>query len=215
MLIEAAPLEQRNGQRVAHGHRHCRARCRGEVQRTGLFTHAAIQRDVARLRQRRADISRQRDELHLQPFQRLQQTDEFFRLAAIGHGQHRVAPLQHAQIAVMRFGGVKKKRWRARARKRRGNFPPDQPRLAHPAYDNAALAANEKLDGPFKACVEALQDFLNRLRLDFQHAARGVQTHERPRTKSGDSKALRLGSRGAACRRPRMFLRGCAPTGRI
>ena len=128
----------------------------------------------------------ERDQSQSQPLNRFQQRDDFFGVAAVGHGQHHVIAHQHAQIAMNRLGRMQKNRRCPRAGKCRGDFPSDQPRFPHADHDHAALAGQQQFDGSLKARIQTLQQSVERLGLDAQNAARGIETHctLHPRTRA-------------------------------
>ncbi len=66
------------------------------------------------------------------------QVDNLARLARIGHQQHHVMGLQHAQVAVLCFAGVKIDRRGAGGRECRGNVLGYLPGLAHAGGDQLA-----------------------------------------------------------------------------
>ena len=57
-FLEAAALEQRNRQRIAHGERRSSGGGGREIQRAGFFFHGDVEHDVARLRKRGARLAR-------------------------------------------------------------------------------------------------------------------------------------------------------------
>src|SRR6266581_6820444 len=174
---KAAAFEERDGQRVAHGHRHGGA-CRGrEIQRTGLFLDAYVQHHVARFRQRGMKFASQKDDGHFQALERFEQANDLFGFAAIGDGQESISTGEHAQIAVQGFRSVQKKGWSAGAGKGGGNFSADETRLSHAGDDDAPFADEQDVHGFVEAGVQPREHVLNGLRFDLEHTPRGIKAH--------------------------------------
>ena len=142
LFPETARVQQRHGQRVAQRELRRGAGSWRQVQRAGFPGHTAVQNHVSLPGQRRLQSARDGDERHAQPAQHRQDRDQFFALAAIGNGQHQVAGLDHAQIAMAGFGRMHEKCRRSGRCERRGNFPADMPALAHAHDDHPAAAGH-------------------------------------------------------------------------
>ena len=153
--LEALAQAYRNGERIAQ-RQHCRgARRRRQVQAAGFAFHAAVERHIARLRQRRLQIAAETDQRIAFALERRQQSQNLLSLAACGERNDHVAGHQHAEVAVHRFGGMQKQ-CRASGRTQRcGNLLRDDAALAHAGDDHAPIAlaaAHNQLDGAIKVC---------------------------------------------------------------
>ena len=107
-FLEAAAFQQRNCERVAHGHRRGRGGGRCEIERASFFFHRDIQNDVARAGERRARIRGEGDQLDAETLHRFDQFDQFLGFSARRNRHQHIVSGQHAQIAVQRFGSVQK-----------------------------------------------------------------------------------------------------------
>ena len=121
-LPESLGDEQRHRQRVAERERRGRACGRHEVHRARFLGDVAIERDVRRLAERRRAVAGYRDHPCAEALDRFEQPQQLLRLAAVRQRDDDIVALQHAEIAVDRFGRMKKERRRAGARQRRGNL---------------------------------------------------------------------------------------------
>ena len=90
-LGEAAMLQQRDRERVAHRERRRRARGRREVERAGLRGHADVEVHVRLARERRLRVAGHRDERRIHALEQGQDGQEFGGLAGIGDREHDVA----------------------------------------------------------------------------------------------------------------------------
>ena len=120
------------------------------------------------------------DKAHLQPLQGFEQTHDLFGFAAVGDGQESVAAGEHAHIPVKSFGRVQEKGGGSRAGECCGDFSSDEAGFSHAGDHDAAFAGEQKVHRFFEAGIETRQDVLNRLRFDFENAARGVEAHGWP-----------------------------------
>src|SRR5713226_10042002 len=102
---------------------------------------------------------------------------------------------------------MQKERRRTSARKRRRNFPPNQPGLAHARDRNAPLASEEHVYGLGEARVQSRLYLLQRARLNLQDPAGRFQAHDNPRVLITP---FQLG-RSSAC----LPQAGCARTSQI
>ena len=81
LAAEALVLQQRDGERVTQRKRRGRARGRCEVVRARFLAHPRVQRNVAQLRQRRADLARDGDGAYTEALEMFEQPKELIRLA--------------------------------------------------------------------------------------------------------------------------------------
>ena len=177
VVAEIATFKKRDGKCVADGH--CDGSARGwrEIQGTGFFFHADVESDVAGFGESGFEIAGQSDERNFEALERFEEMNDFFGLAAVRDGDERVAAREHAEVAVERFGGMKKERWSAGAGERCRNFSRDEAGLAHAGENDAAFAGEEEVDGFFEGGVEARENVLNGLRFDFKNSTRCVEAH--------------------------------------
>src|SRR5208337_3921650 len=204
-IVRAKPalLQQGNGKSISDGHRHgCAGRGR-KIQRTSLFLHADVQRYIAGFRQRRLQISRERDDRDFQPFQRLQQIQDLFRFAAVADGQQGIAARQHTQIAVQRVRRMQKERRRAGARERSGNLAADQPGFSHARHNHASLAGEKHFDRAIERSVESCQYVLNGLGFNAENAARGFQAHALLQRRTREESSFKRARSCASCAKGR------------
>ena len=184
VFFESAPLEQRDGQRVAHGHGGGGGSGGREIQRAGFFFHGDVEDDVAG----RASVERGL------AVSVISGTPSRFT-ASSNSTNSSVSPLEemasstssagkHAQVAVQRFGGVQKKRRRAGAGKGGGDFAADQAGFAQSGDHDAAFAAIEEFDGALEARIKALDQAGDGFGLDAQDtlAVSGVRSLARLRS---------------------------------
>ena len=101
-------------------------------------------------------------------------------LAAVRQRNDHVVGLDHAEIAVNRFGRVEEEGRRAGAGERGGDLPADDARLAHAGDDDAAAAVEQQPDGALEAVVEPIDEREDRGRLGLQDLAR--ERDVRPRS---------------------------------
>src|ERR1700740_1159178 len=99
-----------------------------------------------------------------------------------------------------RFCRLQGERRRPGTRKRPGNLPSDEPRLAHACNYNAAFAAKQQFHRSLERGIQPLEHLLKRLRFNAQNAATRLETHRPP--SSVPAAAVTRG-RGAACCAPR------------
>src|SRR5262245_56849280 len=146
-------------------------------------------------RQRRAGISRHRDQLDAEPFDQLQEPDDFLRLAALGDRQDDVPGHHHSDISVHRLRGVQEQRRRTGTAEGGGDLRPDQYRLAHAGHDHASLAGAQGVHGAVERLVQAGHEIQDGLRLQLQNLARDGPGHQSVLTiASMASTCLRRGS---------------------
>src|SRR5207253_4982512 len=156
LFLESAFFCQRHRQRVTKREHRCRRSCRRQAKAACLTCHGTVERNVSsasergsvsfrgrRLprRFRRNLIASHCDNWNLQPFERRQQPQDFFRLATRGKRQHYVPAHYHAKIAVDRLHWVHKQCRRSRRTQSGGNLPGDNSTLAHASHDHAPGAA--------------------------------------------------------------------------
>ena len=140
LLGEAARLEQRDRQRIAHRERRRRACGGGEVQRARLGGNADVQVHRGDPRECRARIAGEGDQRDAEPLDRRHDGQDLVGFARIGQRQHRILAGDHADIAVARLAGVHEERRGTGARERGGELAADMPRFAHSRDDDAAAA---------------------------------------------------------------------------
>ena len=101
-------------------------------------------------------------------------------LAALRDENRDVAGTHHAKVAVDRFGEVEEGRRRPRRGEGRCDLPGDVARLAEPADDQLAVAAEDQLHRFFERTVEAVRQGVERARLvmeDFASELQHVANH--------------------------------------
>ena len=156
LLPEALAHEQRHRERVAQRQRRRGAGGRREVERARFLVHAAVERDVGRLPERRAREAGHGNHLRAHAANGLEQPENLAGLAAVRQRDHGVVRLQRAEVAVNGVGRVQEERGRAGARQRRGDLAADDARLAHAGQQHAAAAGGEQIDGGGERGVQAV-----------------------------------------------------------
>ena len=145
-VLGAEPFldQERHRQRVAERQSGRGAGRRHEVERARLLGDVTVERDVGKLAQGRVWMPRERDDSRAAPPDGLEQAKNLVCLAAVGQRDDNVAGLNHAKVAVNRFGGMQEERGRPGAGQRRGNLPRDDARLAHAGDDDAARQSRSR-----------------------------------------------------------------------
>ncbi len=93
-------------------------------------------------------------------------------LAALRDQDRNIALGGHAEVAVNRFGEVQEGGRRPRRSERRRDLARDMARLAKPADDQLALAAEDQLDCPLELLAQAIGQRVERARLIVQDMSR-------------------------------------------
>ncbi len=169
---QPAPFQQGHGDRVAHGQGGRRARRRGQVHGTGLFTDADVEHDPTLPRQRGGDVPRQQHDGHVETFEERHDGEELVRLARVRQGHDDVAGRHHPEISVDALGGMQEVGGRARGGQRGRELPRDDPRLAHARHDHAAAAALQEVHGRVEARIELRHQGQDGLRFQPEDAGR-------------------------------------------
>jgi hypothetical protein len=185
---EAAGVEQRQRERVAQREGRRRARGGREVVRAGLDVDRGVQVSVGGLRERRALVAGEREELRALPLEVRDQLDELVGLAGVRQHHHDVAGGDHAEVAVLRFGRMDEERRRAGRRQRGGELGRDVAGLADARHHHAAPALQDQRDRVDEGLPEAPGQRDDRVGLDREHVAR-----ERERARRIDRGRVRCG----------------------
>ncbi len=151
---EAARLEQRDGQRVAHGERRGRAGGRRETEGAGLLLHAHVDIHVGDLRHAGLLVAGQRDEGHTEALDERQDRDDLAGAAGVRDREHHILRGDHAEIPVARLAGVHEECRRAGARERRRDLAADVAGLAHAGDHDAATACEHEPAGLREAAAD-------------------------------------------------------------
>jgi len=106
---KAAAFEERNGEGVANGHRYRRARGGREDSWSRLLLNADVQDHVAGFGERGMNFAVNVTRGISSRFQSLQQTNDFFGLAAVGDRQYGIAAGEHAHVSVQSLRRVQEK----------------------------------------------------------------------------------------------------------
>jgi len=125
LFVKTLLNEQGHRECVAERERGGRARGRNQVHRAGFLGHAAIQRDIRRLGERRARRTGDGNQPGAEPPNGFEQPEDFIRFAAIGERHDNVVALDHSEIAMDRFRRVEEDGRRAGAGERRGDLAAD------------------------------------------------------------------------------------------
>jgi hypothetical protein len=172
---EAAPLEQRDGERIAESELHCRRGGGCEAHRTGLRLRRQHERDIGHARERALGPAGDGDERECEAARVGGDVGEFGRLAAVGEREHGIAGDDHAEVAMRGLGGVDEDRRRAGGGERGGDLAPDMPRLAHARDDDPAACPGQPRDGLLEARIERGGERAQRGLLDREDPPGGVQ----------------------------------------
>ena len=175
--FEAAAVQQRDGERVSHGHGNGGARRGSKIQGAGFFFDADVEDDFAGPSKRGFGVASEGDDRDFETLESLEKIENFRGFASIADGQKGVAAGQHPEIAMKSFCGMEKERRSAGAGKRGGNFSADEAGFAHPGDDNVSFAGEKEIDGMIEGSVEACVEVVQGLRFDPEDAASGVETH--------------------------------------
>ena len=174
---QAAQLEQRHGEGVAHRERRGRARGRRQVHRARLLGHAHVEDDVALAGERRVGIAGEQHDRHAEPLERRQDRQHLVGLARVRQRDHDVAARHHAEVAVHAFGRMEEVGRRAGRGERGGDLAPDEARLAHAGDDDPPGAARSSCTARSNRSSSLGISAEDRLRLDAQDPL--GQTHGR------------------------------------
>src|ERR1700683_3450616 len=178
-FVEAAAIEESNGERVAHGEGGGGGGGGSEIEGAGFFFHGDVEDDVGGGGEGGVEVGGEGDEASAKAAKSFDQIEKFTGFAAGGDGEEDVIGDESAEVAVGGFGGVKKEGGRAGTGEGGGDFAADQAGLAHAGDDDAALAIHEEVDGTFEALVQAGDEGGDGLGLDAQDAAGGVEAFAR------------------------------------
>ena len=149
-------FEQRDGERIAEDQLHRRRGGGREAVGTRLLDRGEDERDI-RLAPKRAVRARGHgDERDGESLGVGDDIGELRRLSRPRQRQHHVAILQHAEVAVARFGGMDEHRGLAGRGQGRGDLSPDMARLAHAGDDDAARGRVNHLYGLRETHAEAV-----------------------------------------------------------
>ena len=132
---EALGFEQRHRQRVAERKLHGRRSGRRETVRAGFLRDGQAQADVRLAAERAVALRSQRDERDAEALGVGDDRGELHALARPGQGDHHVAALQHAEVAVTGFGGMHERGGLASGGERRRHLARDVARLADAGDD--------------------------------------------------------------------------------
>ena len=111
---------------------------------------------MAALRQATAGMAGDRHDGDFEFPERRQQTDDFFRFAAVGKDECTVATLDAPQVAVQRLAGMDEVAGRAGGSQSGRQLLPDQARFSHSRYDGAATACQQNAHDPAEIRVQPL-----------------------------------------------------------
>ncbi len=183
LLLEPARLEHGHGQGVAQDEHGRRAGGRREVKGAGFLGDLHLQDHVAVPGHGGFYAAGQRDDSHGKALERREQVDQFLRLPGITEGEHEVAVVDDAKVAVERIDTVEHDAGRAGAGEGGGDFLPDVARLAD-ADDHDLAPAPQRVHDQFHRPVESLVELgahrLERGQFDVEDVAgAGQVTHRR------------------------------------
>ena len=143
---EAAALEQRDRQRVAEHELHRRRGRRGEPVGAGLRRTGHRQADIGLAAEGAVGLSGHRDQRNGVALGESDDRRQFRRLARPGDGEHDVARLHHAEVAVARLGRMDEKGRRSGRGKGRRDLARDMPGFADAGHNDAAARGRDDLD---------------------------------------------------------------------
>ena len=148
---EAAALEQRDRQRVAQHELHRRRGGRGEPVGAGLRRARHRETNVGLAAERAVGLGGHRDQRNGVALGESHDRRQFRRLARPGDGQHDVADLHHAEVAVTGLGRMDEEGGLAGRGEGRRDLARDMPGFADAGHDNAAGRGRDRLDR-FREC---------------------------------------------------------------
>ena len=135
---ESAALEQRDRQRVAQHQLHRRRGGRGEAVGAGLRRAGHRETNVGLAAERALGLGGHRDQRNGVAFGESDDGRQFRRLARPGDGQHDIADLHHAEVAVARLSRMDEEGGLAGRSEGRCDLARDKPGFANAGHDNAA-----------------------------------------------------------------------------
>src|SRR5579862_3439039 len=178
-LIEAAAIEERDGEGVAHGESGGGGGGGSEIEGAGFFFDGDVENDVGSGGEGGLGVGGEGDEAGAEAAKGFDQVKEFAGFAAGGDGEDHVIADQRSKVAVGGFGGVKEKGGGAGAGKGGGDFPADEAGFAHPGDDDATLAIHKQLDGGLETRIQAVHEGRDGFGLDAKNAAGGLEAFAR------------------------------------
>ena len=153
---EAARLEQRDGQGVAHGELHRRGRGRREAVGTGFLGLGQSKADVGLPPQRAVGGRGDRDERNGEALGVGDDVGKFGGLARPRQREDHVLLPHHAEIAMAGFARMDEIGGRARGGHCRGDLARDMAGLAHARDDGAAGGGHDPRHGRVERVAKAL-----------------------------------------------------------
>jgi len=145
--LEATRIEQGHGQRIAQRQLRRGAGRWRQIQRTGLFFHPTVERQIGMAGQRRIRVAGHRNQWDTLALEYGQDGRQLVRLSAVGDRQHQVGGLDHAQITMAGFGRVHEHGGCPGRGQRRRHLAADVPALAHPHDHDAPLHPQHQRHG--------------------------------------------------------------------
>ncbi len=121
----------------------------------GFLSHAGIEMYVRLARQRGSGYTGHGDNLCALPFDRRNDTQQFFGLAGIGERKQYVVARNHAKVAMAGFGRMHKIGRGAGAGHGGRYFAGNMARFAHATHDQAARTVQDQLDGAHKVFIDS------------------------------------------------------------
>ena len=143
---EAAALEQRDRQRVPQHQLHRRRGRRSEPVGAGLRRARHRETDVGLAAERAVGLSGHGDQRNGVALGEGDDRRQFRRLARPGDGQHDIADLHHAEVAVTGLGRVDEEGRLAGRGEGRGDLARDMPGFADAGHDHPAGRGRDRLD---------------------------------------------------------------------
>ena len=143
---EAAALEQRDRQRIAEHELHGRRGRRSKAVGAGLRCGRQGQAHVGLAAERAVGVRGHRDQRNGVALGEGDDRREFGRLARPGYGEHHVAILHHAEVAMARLRRMNERCRLASRGKRCRDLARDVPGLAHAGQDDPAGRRRDGLD---------------------------------------------------------------------
>ena len=147
LRTEAARLQERDRERVAHGERGGGARSGGDVVRAGFFAHAHVEVHVALARERRVRPTGEGDQGGALALDGGQDHQHLVARARVGDGDDDVVGGDHAEIPVRGLRGMDEVGGGAGRGEGGGDLAPDMAGFAHAGDDDPAARAEDEPHG--------------------------------------------------------------------
>ena len=165
---EAPALEQRDRQRVAQHQLHRRRGGGGEPVGAGLRRARHRETNVGLAAERAVGLSGHGDQRNGVALGERDDRRQFRRLARPGDGEHDIADLHHAEVAVTGLSRVDEEGWLTGRGEGRRDLARDMPGFADAGHDDPAGRGRDRLDrfrerGPKSALARGPDRLLERL----------------------------------------------------